>query len=173
MSYIVTTHDGARWSVLEENTTDGYVIGFGVLVDAAGEAVLDDAGAPIMHSLFLGRAGLMLNMKCVHCGTVFTAHRDAFPAAEGRAHCEKCSVFRGPYWWLVYKHGLPLNEASRPSKKLWEQAKAEQVAAAPESPTCPACDGRGYIERPIAGNMTQSEVWETAREGCSQCGEPE
>jgi len=99
MSYIVTTHDGARWSVLKENvTSDGYVTGFGMLVDDDGEAIRDETGAPVMHSLFLGQA---------------------------------------------------------------------------ESPTCPACDGRGYLERPIAGNMMQGEVWETAREGCIRCGEPE
>jgi len=42
-----------------------------------------------------------------------------------------------------------------------------------ESLTCPACDGRGYVERPISGNMTQGEVWETARETCPRCGERE
>jgi len=98
-SYIVTTHDGARWFVLEENVAPGgYVIGFGMLVDDNGEAIRDETGAPVTHSLFLGQA---------------------------------------------------------------------------ESPTCSACDGRGYIERPIVGSMAQGEVWETAREKCSRCGEPE
>lgn len=56
---ILSTPDGARWHTDPKQwttTSDGFVLGYGFLLDEQDEPVHDEMNLPVMKQFFFGRA---------------------------------------------------------------------------------------------------------------------